>query len=313
VKWPSARGLAWVAAFGLLALWCVGSTYTVRPSELGVVLRLGAPLPQLLRPGLHFCPRGIERVVPVEAARTFTMAVGEGADANDMPTPGQDSLWLTGDTNILAVRLALQYQVTDPVRYLLRTSETPEVLRRVTETAITENLARAGVDDVLTTGRAAFLESVRGRTQTLLDGYGAGVQVVSLALRSAEPPPAVSAAFKDVQDARSDRERLINQAHGYANETVPPARGQAQGLVSAAAGERNRRVETAKGDSERFRAVRAEASRAPGPFRQRVYLEALERLMPRMRVYVTDAREGGTRLHLVQRAPMPVAAPEPKP
>jgi hypothetical protein len=72
-------------------------------------------------------------------------------------------------------------------------------------------------------------------------------------------------------------------------------------------------VEAAKGDSERFQAVRAEASRAPGPFRQRVYLEALERLMPRMRVYVTEVGEGGTRLHLVQRAPMPVVPPETRP
>jgi membrane protease subunit HflK len=296
-----------LAAFGA---WCIASTYVVRPSELAVVLRFGAPLPEPLRPGLHFCPRGIERVIRVEATRTFTMAVGfEMEDGREIPLP--DALWLTGDTNILSVRLALQYQVSDPVRYLVGTSEPPEVLRRAVETAITESLARAPVDDVLTTGRAALLERIRNKTQALLDAYGAGVHVVSLALRSAEPPPAVIAAFQDVQDARSDREKLVNQARGYANETVPKARGEAETLTSGAAGERNRRVEAAKGDTERFAAVRVEASRAPEVFRQRVYLETLERLLPRLRIFVTEAGEGGTRLRLVQRAPVKKAEARP--
>ncbi len=277
-----------------------------------MVLRFGVSLPDPLRPGLHFCPRGVERVIRVEATRTFTLAIGfEMANGREVPLP--DVLWLTGDTNILSMRLALQYQVSDPVRYLVRTQVPPEILRRATETAITECLASAAVDDILTTGRAAVLERVRKKTQVLLDTYGAGVHVVSLALRSAEPPPAVIAAFQDVQDARSDRERLVNQARGYANETVPKARGEAETLTSGAAGERNRRVEAARGDTERFTAVRAEASRAPDLFRQRVYLETLDRLMPRMRVFVTEPGEGGTRLRLVQRASVKRAPLEARP
>lgn len=296
------RALAWGLATVGFVCWCIASTYAVRPSELAVVLRFGEPLPNLLRPGLHFCPRGVERVIRVEATRAFTLAVGfEMQDGREMPLP--DASWLTGDTNILSLRLAVQYQVSDPVRYLVRTQEPPEILRRTTETAITKCLASAAVDDVLTTGRAALLERIRKETQALLDAYGAGVHVVSLALRSAEPPPAVIAAFKDVQDARSDREKLVNEARGYANETVPRARGEAETLTSGAAGERHRRVEAARGDTERFAAVRAEASRAPDLFRQRVYLETLDRLVPRLRVFVTEPGEGGTRLRLVQRAP----------
>lgn len=308
----SGRGLTAGLALAALGAWCIASTYVVRPSELAVVLRFGAALPEVLRPGLHFCPRGVERVVRVEATRTFTLAVGfetRGEDEVDLP----DALWLTGDTNILAVRLAVQYQVADPARYLLLAQDPPEVLRRASETAITECLASAAVDEVLTTGRAALLERVRRRMQSLLDGYGTGIHVVSLALRSAEPPPAVIAAFQDVQDARSDRERLVNEARGYANETVPRARGEAETRTSAASAERNRRVEAARGDMERFTAVRVEASRASDLFRHRVYLEKLERLMPRLRVYVTEPGEGGARLRLVQRAPGKRAPPEPAP
>jgi membrane protease subunit HflK len=293
------RGLALAALLG----WGIASTYAVRPSELAVVLRFGAPLPELLRPGLHFCPRGIERVIRVEATRTFTMPVGSEREPAEEGSPADDPFWLTGDTNILSVGLALQYQISDPLSYLARTQEPPEVLRRATEAAITGSLASATVDDVLTTGRAALLERIRTNAQRLLDHYGTGIHIVSLALRSAEPPPPVVAAFQDVQDARSDRERVVNLARGYANETVPKARGEAGTLVAGAAGERNRRVESARGDSERFSAVRTEASRAPDLFRHRVFLESLDRLLPRMRVYVTEAGEGGTRLRLVERAP----------
>jgi modulator of FtsH protease HflK len=295
-------GLARTAVLAAFALWVATSVYVVRPSELGVVQRFGAPRASLLRPGLHFCPRGIDRVSRVEATRAFTMSIGfEMGDS--LEGIEEDALWLTGDTNILSARLVAQYQVSDPVLYLLKTRDAGEVMRRATETAVTESLAATAVDDVLTTGRAKLLESVRSRAQALLDDYGVGVHIQSLVLRSAEPPAAVIGAFKDVQDARSDREKLINQARGYANETVPKARGEAETLTGAAAGERNRRVEAAKGDAGRFEAVRAAASRAPADFRKRVYLDALERIVPRMRLYVIEAGGGGTRLRLVQPAP----------
>jgi membrane protease subunit HflK len=301
------RAAAAVAA----AIWVAASVYVVRASELAVVLRFGAPLPDLLRPGLHFCPRGIERVLKIEATRAFTMPVGFVVK-DGVEVPGEDALWLTGDTNILAVRVVVQYQVSDPARYLVGTEDSPEVLRRATEQALTQSLASTTVDDVLTTGRAALLERVRSRAQALLDGYGAGVVVVSLALRSVDPPVSVMAAFKDVQDARSDREKLINEASGYANETVPRARGDAETMTAGAEGERGRRVEAAKGDAERFSAVRSAVSTSGDTFRHRVYLETLERLMSRMRVYVVEAGENGTRLRLVQRA-APAAPVERRP
>jgi membrane protease subunit HflK len=289
-----------------LAAWVLSSVYVIRPSELAVVLRFGAPLPDLLRPGLHLCPRGVERVLRVEATRAFTLSVGF-EDRGGTEAPREDALWLTGDTNILTVRIAIQYQISDPAQYLLRTQDPPEVLRRATETALTQVVAATGVDDILTTGRAVFVERVRRRAQEVLDGYGAGVHLVSLALRSAEPPSTVIAAFQDVQNARSDREKVINEARGYANETVPRARGDAETMTAAAAAERGRRVEAAKGDAGRFEAVRAAAGSAEA-FRQRVYLETLERVMPRVRVYVVEGGSGGTRLRLVQRAPARPAA-----
>jgi modulator of FtsH protease HflK len=297
----SARALGRIAVVIVFVAWCASSIYVVRPSELAAVLRLGAPLPDLLRPGLHFCPRGIERVLKIEATRAFTMPVGfEAKEGVELPV--EDALWLTGDTNILAFRLVVQYQVADPVQYLVGVQDAPEVLRRATEVALTQSLASTAVDDVLTTGRAALLERVRGRVQALLDGYGAGLHVASLALRSVEPPGSVVAAFKDVQDARSDREKLINEARAYANETVPKARGDAETLTAGAAGEQGRRVEAAKGDTERFEAVRTVAARAADTFRYRMYLETLERLLPRMRVYVIEPGANGTRLRLFQRA-----------
>jgi modulator of FtsH protease HflK len=303
----SLRAAVRLALGAALAAWLAASVYVVRPSELAVVLRLGAPRPELLRPGLHLCPRGVERVIRVEATRAFTLAIGF-SDRGGTEVASDDNLWLTGDTNILSVRVAVQYQVSDPVQYLLRTQDPPEVLRRATETALTEVMGATAVDDALTTGRAALVERVRRRAQDVLDGYGAGVHLVSLALRSAEPPTTVIAAFQDVQDARSDREKLINQARGYANETVPRARGDAETMTAAAAAEKGRRVEAAEGDARRFESVRA-AAPSSDAFRQRLYLETLERVLPRVRVYVVEGGPGGTRLRLVQRAPSGAVKP----
>ena len=150
-----------------------------------------------------------------------------------------------------------------------------------------------------------LLEEVRRGTQELLDRWQSGVAVVSVALRSVDPPPPVLAAFQDVQDAKSDRERFVNEAESYANDTLPRARGEAEALVSAAASQRRRRVEEAHGDAARFDALRREASLAPASLRARLYLETLEKVLPRMRLYVVDE---GTRLRLVQPG-TPASAP----
>lgn len=298
---------ALLAAAGLLAAaWAFAGVSVLRTAQQGVVLRLGAARPVPLGPGIHWRPAGIDRVVKVEVTRTETAPIGfrtsDGGRATSLPA--DEGQWLTGDTNILAVQLAVQYRVARPVEWVANGRDTPEVVRRAAESVLTDAMGKLPVDDALTGGRHTLLEEVRRGTQELLDGWRSGVAVVSVALRSVDPPPPVLAAFQDVQDAKSDRERFVNEAESYANDTLPRARGEAGALVSAAASQRQRRVEEAHGDAARFDALRREATLAPGPLRARLYLETLERVLPRMRLYVVDS---STRLRLVRpEAPAPV-------
>ncbi|MHB8797062.1 MAG: FtsH protease activity modulator HflK [Thermoanaerobaculia bacterium] len=302
------RALA-VAAGLAAAVWLLAGISALRPAQQGVVLRLGAVQPLPLGPGIHWRPAGIDRVVKVEVTRTETVPIGfrtaDGGRA--MPLPSDEGQWLTGDTNILAVQLAVQYRVARPVEWVVNGRDTAEVVRRAAESVVTGAMGVLPVDDALTGGRHTLLEEVRRGTQELLDRWKSGVAIVSVALRSVDPPPPVLAAFQDVQDAKSDRERFVNEAESYANDTLPRARGEAEALVSAAASQRQRRVEEAHGDAARFDALRREASLAPGPLRARLYLETLERVLPRMRLYVVDE---ATRLRLVKpETPAAVAVP----
>jgi membrane protease subunit HflK len=250
-------------------------------------------------PGIHWVPFGIDRVVKVEVTRTETVPIGfrtveEGRTSTLAADEGQ---WLTGDTNILAVELAVQYRVVRPVEWVVNGRDTQEQVRRAAESVVTDAMGKLPVDEALTAGRLTLLEEVRRGTQELLDGWQSGVGIVSVAIRSVDPPPAVLAAFQDVQNAKSDRERFVNEAESYANDTLPRARGEAGALVSSAASQRQRRVQEAFGDAARFEALRREASLAPGPLRTRLYLETLEKVLPGMKVYVVDE---GTRLRLVR-------------
>jgi membrane protease subunit HflK len=300
------RAAALWAAGILAAAWLLSGLVVLRTSQQGVVLRFGVPRPIPLGPGIHWLPWGIDRLVKVEVTRTETVPIGfrtaEGGRAASLPA--DEGEWLTGDTNILAVQLAVQYRVTRPVVWVVNGRDTPELVRRAAESVVTDEMGKLPVDEALTGGRLTLLEEVRRGTQDLLDEWDSGVGVVSVALRSVDPPPPVLAAFQDVQNAKSDRERFVNEAESYANETLPRARGEADTLVSSAASQRLRRVEEAHGDAARFEALRREASLAPGPLRTRLYLETLEEVLPRMKVYVVDE---GTRLRLVR--PEPAAAP----
>jgi membrane protease subunit HflK len=303
-KWLGATALAIVAVYVAMGF------YTVRPSEAALVLRFGSPVQPIQRSGVHWRWPGVDRVLRVEITRTYTMPVGfrMADEVRGIAVQSEESMWLTGDTNSLAVQLTVQFQVADPAAFLLG-SEDPTV-RRGAEAAVTEALGSLPVDEVLTTGRVVFLDRVRKETQAFLNGSGSGIQILSVALRSVEPPEPVRTAFQDVQNARSDREKLINEATGYANETLPRSRGEAETLAQLALSDRTRRTEQALGDAHRFEALRKEAARDPELLRERVYLETMQRILPRTRLFVIEGKGSDTRIRVFDPSvPVPGTRP----
>jgi membrane protease subunit HflK len=285
---PRARALLGLTA---LLVYLASGFYTVPTASLAVTRALGVIVDATVPPGVHWWwPRPIGRVDRAEVTSTFTMPVGYFAidDVRGIQPSWSIASWLTGDTNILQLRARVNYRIADPAKYLFGSERPAEILRYVAGSAFTEAASALPVDDLLTSGRLALIERVRARTQELLDRFGVGFQVLTVNLEAVEPPAAVMAAFKDVQNARADRERLVSEAQAYANGLLPVARGEAERSANEALTFRDQRLNRARGDADRFTKLAAEHRRAPDLLEKRLYLETAERVLPRVRRYILD-------------------------
>jgi modulator of FtsH protease HflK len=198
------------------------------------------------------------------------------------PDPAADD-FLTGDLNLVTAEALVQYRVRDPGDYLFRTKNLEVSLAAISEWSLTRALANRGIDELLTTGRTEVADGLRRAIQSLADLEGLGVSIVAIRLGRVVPPSAVAPAFADAARARSDRRQAITRAEEYRDRSRSEARAQAREIADAAAGRFDRLVQPARGEAARFTQVLAEARKAPGPFRQRLFLETLAELLPRFR------------------------------
>lgn len=287
--------LALLLALPLL-LVLASSWFTVQPEETAIVLRFGRVV-RTEGPGLHFkWPYGIESVVAVPTARVLKEEFGFRGTAGDSrsqraPVALKDeSLMLTGDLNVIDVQWIVQYRIADPIRFLFRVRETQQTIRDVSESVMRRIVGNRLGSEVLTVGRVEISREVREEMQKILDSYDSGVSLVTVELQDVTPPDPVKPAFNEVNEARQDRERTINQAQEQANREIPKARGEAARAVTEAEGYALERVNRARGEADRFVSVLAEYQRAPDVTRKRLYLEALKAMLPGAKsLYVVDA------------------------
>ncbi|MCW5631983.1 MAG: FtsH protease activity modulator HflK [Rubrivivax sp.] len=289
-----------IYAVGALLLFALWSTwFTVQPEETGIVQRFGA-VSRTVSPGLHFkFPVGIESVRFVPTARVLKEEFGFGTAfagtsgrtqyAGDRKAFKDVSLMLTGDLNVIDVQWIVQYRIEDPVRYLFWVREPQQTIRDVAEAVMRRVVGNRLGSDVLTVGRVAVSTEVKEEMQKILGEYETGVRLVTVELQDVTPPDPVKPAFNEVNEARQDRERTINQAQEQANREIPKARGEAARTITEADGYAVERVNRANGEAARFRAVLAEYVRAPEVTRRRLYLEAVGTVLPEAgALYVVD-------------------------
>lgn len=281
----------------LLVAW--SSWFTVQPEETGVVQRFGA-VHRSVGPGLHFkFPYGIETVNLVPTARVLKEEFGFRTIAS---SPGQRtqyadgrsfkdvSLMLTGDLNVIDVQWIVQYRIEDPIRYLFHVRNTPQTIRDIAEAVMRRVTGNRLGSDVLTVGRVAVSSEVKEEMQKILTDYDSGVRLVTVELQDVTPPDPVKPAFNEVNEARQDRERTINEAQERANREIPKARGEATRTISEAEGYALERVNRANGEATRFRAVLEQYRRAPEVTRRRLYLEAMATILTEAKgLYIVDA------------------------
>lgn len=287
------RRFAWTReriAAAAAAIWVASGIYIVLPDQQAVETLFGKVTAARVMPGLHYSPPWpIQSVTRLKVRQLQRIVIGGGAaDGVLGRTQPLISQFLTGDQNIINVRVVVQYSVSTPVEYLFGPQNPAQLTAEVVEAEMARRIAHRGVDDVLTTAKIAIQDETRAASQALLNRYRAGVLLSSVNIESVTPPPDAADAFRDVASARADTARIVNDAQGYANDLVPKARGQAQQLHEAAEAYRQRKIDEAAGDAARFNQIAAEYKKAPQVTSRRLYIEAMEQVLPRIRKVIVD-------------------------
>lgn len=279
--WRNTRVLA-LAAIGVVALWLASGFYVVQPDELGVVLRFGA-FSGTTPPGLNYhLPWPIETVLLPPVTRVNRTDVGFLAHGGETGGPVQvpdESHVLTGDENIVAVNATVFWRIRDPQEYLFHVRDPMRLVKQVTESSLREVVGTMSLDPVLTSGRAAIEQAVLKGAQARLHDYRAGIEVTEVQLQRVDPPADVIPAFRDVQAAREDARRAVNQAESYRNNIVPRARGQAAQIVQTAEAERAALIAHATGAAKRFDSVVAAYRAAPAVTLERLYIQTMQQVL----------------------------------
>jgi membrane protease subunit HflK len=273
-------------------------TFRVQPDELGIVLRFGA-FDRQAQPGLNFrLPYPIDQVYTPKVTRVSRVTVGQVAD--DVTATGlgrnipEESLMLTGDENIVDINFGVFWVINDAEDYLFNIQDPVGTVKAVAESAMREIVGRSNIQPILTQARQVTETAVQELMQTTLDHYGAGVQITQVQLLKVDPPAEVIDAFRDVQAARADQERIQNEAQTYSNRVIPEARGQASQITEAANGYRDRTIAEAQGQADRFTKVLEEYQKAPNVTRRRIFLETMEAVLSDMDKIIVDEKATGT-------------------
>ena len=280
-----------------LAAHLASGFYVVGADERAVVRRFGA-LDAEVGPGMHYrLPWPVDRLDVVKTTSVMKVGVGFAIPIGESAAPSGMEL-LTGDTNIVNAALVLQYVIRDPAEFLFQIDEPQAFVEALAEAVLTETVVGMSIDEVLTRGRVAVQERVKARTQELLDGRHSGIRIVSASIMTITLDRSVVQAFQDVADAMADREKVINEARAYASNLIPKARGEAHTRLSEAEAYKQQRVADAIGETSRFLALQKEYEKVPDVTRTRLYLEAMERILPKLQLYIIDSDKGRVPLHL---------------
>lgn len=265
------------------------SYFTVPADSEAVVLRFGK-YERTVASGLHFkLPFGLEQKYIVPVKRQLKMEFGfstEGATNRyqySRNERAQEQSMITGDKNSALVEWVVQYRIDNPEKYLFRVRDPEFTLRDASESVMREVVGDRTVDEVITIGRQSIEAEAQLKLDELVRLYGLGLQITQVQLKNVNPPQPVQSSFNEVNQAQQERARMINVAKGKYNKAVPRTEGEADQQVSRAEGDAKQRVNEAKGDAERFLALYAEYKKAPAITRERLYLERITEVLPRLK------------------------------
>lgn len=290
-----ARTAAVVVAVLVLALVLLSQAfYTINEQENAVVVTFGSPA-AVTEPGLHLKVPFVQQVRKVDMTiKSFPI----GYDINTNESIPDESLMITADYNFVNVDFFVEYRVTDPVKAIYASREPVEILKALCQSYIRDTIGMYPVDDVITTGKSQIQAEIKDKISARLDQEDLGVQLVNITIQDAEPPTAeVLDAFKAVETAKQGKETAVNNANKYRSEQMPAAEAQADRILQQATADKEARINEATGQVARFNAMYAEYANNPLVTRQRMFYEAMEEILPELRVIIQDG--SGSTLNLM--------------
>ena len=276
--------------------------YKVSEQEQAIVTTFGK-VTDIRGAGLYFKIPFVQKVNKVDTT-THGMPIGYRSSDDPYNTYGaydgqgsgafydtveHESVMITKDFNFVDVDFYLEYRVSDPVKYLYASSDPQQILRNLAMACIRSTVINFDVDDVITTGKSQIQADVREKLETELSANDIGLQVVNLTVQDAEPPTdLVMAAFKAVETAKQGKETTVNNAKRYRSEQIPEAEAEADRITQEAEAKKEARIAEAEGQTARFEKLYEEYVKNPLITRQRMFYEALEDILPKLKVVISD-------------------------
>ena len=282
-------GVIKLAVAGLIILIVLFSSfYQISPEELGVILRFGKFV-RTTDPGLHLKLPVIEQLMKVPVQRQLKVEFGFRTVKSGITTQymtsqetNKEARMLTGDLNVADVEWIVQYKIKDAYKYLFKLRDPESTFRYVNEAVVRQIVGDNSVDEVITFGRARIALEAKEELQELCDLYEIGIEVNQLIFQDVNPPEPVKPSFNEVNESLQEKETKINDAYAEYNKEIPKAEGEAEQMIRAAEGYATERVNNAQGDANRFKSIYREYARAPLVTRKRLYLEAINEILPKM-------------------------------
>lgn len=293
-----ARGIL-LLVIAALAVWLGSGLYRVQPEEQGVELMFGKFV-KTTEAGLHYWfPSPVGQVLTPNVSRTNTITIGFRGDSDAMRGAGvrdvpQESLMLTGDQNIIDIDFVIQWRIKKAADYLFNIRDPEGTIKVAAESAMREVIGQTPLEEALTVKRQQVQDGTLKLLQDILDSYGAGVTVAKVQLQKVDPPQQVIDAFNDVQRAKQDQERSINEAAAYRNDILPKAQGQAQKNIADATAYRERMIREAEGEAKRFLAVYETYKGAKDVTTRRLFLERVRDVLKNADKVIIDTGKSGT-------------------
>jgi membrane protease subunit HflK len=330
------RGIIYLPVGFIFTVYLLSGVYTVKPGEEAVARIFGKEARHAITEGLHYhLPwpfEAIEKVnimeirrvevgmpssqgpllFPKERSSTPPSATGEhkghgghgsglGASKTRSSSPvSAKNQFLTGDENILEIRMNIQYRIKDTSDYLFNFDSPDSLVPYTARASVTEILGGMQVDNLLTVAKAQIQNRIARTTQKKLDEYMTGLQIVNVNLQEVNPPKEVAQAFRDVASAKEEREERINKAQGYWNAVIPEARGKAHKTISDSEGYKEEVINRARGDADKFLVMLSEYQKAKKVTEYRLYLEKIEKVLAKAKKFVIDSRKEQVNLKFIK-------------